>query len=441
MRAKASLWAMVVEGWLDRAARCATRASGAADARGEPPTAQLYAAARLGAAELERRRSSARDRRRDRPARGPGLRAGAARLPALGARGRPIDLRLAGDGRVSRSCGSRVGSRSRRPGLRGAPQAERCAPAGRPAERRHRRDGTRRPRPRRDGDGDPHLRDDLRAPGGRADLRQPPVERPRLGRGARGSRRRALAVRAAAVARRRSVDPAASTIYATTAVVHERFEPEPVLALRCASERITLVSLVATTLKRLLDAGLEPVPSLRCALTGGGPVAARWWSAPVPPACRSPDLRPDGGLLAGRDDARGVAGGRGGARCDAPPGGADSRRGAGPAAVLHAGSDRRTTRRSSCPVRPSRRASHPTGGCTRATSVALDEAGRLPVTGRADTIVSGGENVAPAEVEAVLETHPRVLEAAVRARGPAVGRGRQRDRRRASRGGPRLDAG
>ncbi len=44
----------------------------------------------------------------------------------------------------------------------------------------------------------------------------------------------------------------------------------------------------------------------------------------------------------------------------------------------------------------------------------LDERGFLRVTGRvADTIVSGGENVAPAEIEAVLEAHPDVLEAAV----------------------------
>ncbi|HWM09654.1 MAG TPA: AMP-binding protein [Solirubrobacteraceae bacterium] len=44
----------------------------------------------------------------------------------------------------------------------------------------------------------------------------------------------------------------------------------------------------------------------------------------------------------------------------------------------------------------------------------LDERGRLIVTGRkADTIVSGGENVAPTEVEAVLLEHPAVADAGV----------------------------
>ncbi len=64
-----------------------------------------------------------------------------------------------------------------------------------------------------------------------------------------------------------------SAIYATTAVVHERFDAELTLrALQTDLPQVTIVSLVATTLARLLDAGLERPPALRCALTGGGPV-------------------------------------------------------------------------------------------------------------------------------------------------------------------------
>ena len=44
----------------------------------------------------------------------------------------------------------------------------------------------------------------------------------------------------------------------------------------------------------------------------------------------------------------------------------------------------------------------------------FDERGRLEIVGRkADTIVSGGENVAPIEVEDVLLDHPAVADAAV----------------------------
>ena len=55
-----------------------------------------------------------------------------------------------------------------------------------------------------------------------------------------------------------------------------------------------------------------------------------------------------------------------------------------------------------------------TAGCTPATWARFDERGRLVITGRkADTIVTGGENVAPVEVEDVLLTHPAVADAAV----------------------------
>jgi acyl-CoA synthetase (AMP-forming)/AMP-acid ligase II len=47
----------------------------------------------------------------------------------------------------------------------------------------------------------------------------------------------------------------------------------------------------------------------------------------------------------------------------------------------------------------------------------FDDRGRLVIVGRmADTIVSGGENVAPAEVEAALTAHPAVADAGVFAR-------------------------
>ena len=77
--------------------------------------------------------------------------------------------------------------------------------------------------------------------------------------------------------------------------------------------------------------------------------------------------------------------------------------------------DRRRTARSSC--RADRgggvgRAAH------RRPRAARRAQGRLTVIGRQarSTIVSGGENVAPAEVEAVLEEHPAVAEAGVFAR-------------------------
>ena len=191
-----------------------------------------------------------------------------------------------------------------------------------------------------------------------------------------------------------------SAIYATTAVVHERFDTDRVLH-ELSVGGATLVSLVATTLTRLLDAGLERPPDLRCALTGGGPVPAaliaRAHALGVPvsltygltEACSQVTTTPLA-ELAGAPASAGPA-----LFCTRVELAADGE-------ILVSG----PTVSPSAKLLEGRLA---TGDLGR-----LDGEGRLWVTGRkADTIISGGENVAPAEVEAVLEAHPAVLEAAV----------------------------
>jgi O-succinylbenzoic acid--CoA ligase len=216
-----------------------------------------------------------------------------------------------------------------------------------------------------------------------------------------------------------------SAIYATTAVVHERFDTDAVLAA-LLDQNITLVSVVATTLQRLLDAGLERPPSLRCALTGGGPVppalVSRASAAGVPvsltygltEACSQVTTSPVGAVAGEGDGRGGLDGDRG-----MPPGGS-----AGPPLFctrLRIANDSPGSRGepedgeimiAGPTVAPG--SLSPDGWLHTGDLGAFDEHGRLHVTGRkADTIVSGGENIAPAEVEAVLEAHPDVLEAAV----------------------------
>lgn len=191
-----------------------------------------------------------------------------------------------------------------------------------------------------------------------------------------------------------------STIYATTAVVHERFETDRVLHA-LDEQRVTLVSLVATTLTRLLDAGLSRPPALRCALTGGGPVpaslVARAHAAGVPvsltygltESCSQVTTTPAAALQ------RGETGAGPALFCTRVRCGADGE-------IIVAGPT----------VAPATLAGD--GWLHTGDLGEFDEQGRLWVTGRkADTIVSGGENIAPSEVEAVLEAHPDVLEAAV----------------------------
>ena len=178
--------------------------------------------------------------------------------------------------------------------------------------------------------------------------------------------------------------PIRSAIYATTAVLHGRFDTEAVLnELMDPARRITLVSLVPTMLARLLDAGLGRPPTLRWALLGGGPIApallerAERAGVPVAPtygmteACSQ--IATFGWPLAGVDAAD-----------------RRRRRGARPRA------DRR------------RRARSADDGWLHTGDLGrFDERDRLEIIGRkSDTIVTGGENVAPTEVEAVLLEHP-----------------------------------
>jgi o-succinylbenzoate---CoA ligase len=181
-----------------------------------------------------------------------------------------------------------------------------------------------------------------------------------------------------------------SAIYGTTVVLHDRFDTDAVMtALRDPARRVTLVSLVPTMLARLLDAGLTDPPTLRWALLGGGPIAPalleRAQAAGVPvaysygmtEACSQ--IATNGWPLLGvelriADDGEVLVRGKTVA--------------AGALAAdgwLHSGD-----------------------------LGSLDEQGRLSIAGRiAETIVTGGENVSPVEVEAVLLEHPAVADAAV----------------------------
>jgi O-succinylbenzoic acid--CoA ligase len=181
-----------------------------------------------------------------------------------------------------------------------------------------------------------------------------------------------------------------SAVYGTTVLLHERFDTERALAaLMDPAQRVTLVSLVPTMLSRLLDAGLREPPALRRVLLGGGPIApgllarARAARVNVSPsygmteACSQ--IATDGIPLLGTevriaDDGEVLVRGR---TVASGALGADG--------WLHTGD-----------------------------LGATDEAGGLVIAGRkADTIVTGGENVAPAEVESVLLEHPGVVDAAV----------------------------
>jgi o-succinylbenzoate---CoA ligase len=184
-----------------------------------------------------------------------------------------------------------------------------------------------------------------------------------------------------------------SAIYGTTVVLHERFDAHVLTtALMDAGQRITLVSLVPTMLARLLDAGLQDPPTLRWALLGGGPIPpvllGRASDAGVPVA-------PTYGMTEACSQI---------ATHGWPLPGVD----------VHVAEDGEVLVRGATVARG---ALGPDGWLHSGDIGEVDDRGRLAIVGRkADTIVTGGENVAPSEVEAVLLSHPAVADAAVHAR-------------------------
>lgn len=181
-------------------------------------------------------------------------------------------------------------------------------------------------------------------------------------------------------------------------------EPFDAAAVAAAIEhRATIVSLVPTMLMRLLDAG-TPLDRLRCALVGGGPLPQplleRALDAGVPVA-------PTYGLTECASQVATMSPGEAGER----PGSA------GPPILT---TELRIDDDGVICVRGPSVAPGEVGddGWLHTSDVGrLDEEGYLYVLGRADDmIVTGGKNVAPAEVEQALLEHPAVADAAVHGR-------------------------
>jgi fatty-acyl-CoA synthase len=210
---------------------------------------------------------------------------------------------------------------------------------------------------------------------------------------------------------------AAGLVLGSTLVLAERFEPRAALATMRAHD-VDVVALVPAMLRRLLEVEAAPPPSLRIAVLSGSalPPALRaraearlgrvlhdlygstevGWATIATPAdqARRPGTvgRPGRGIrvLVADDDGRVL-----------PP---------GEVGRIHVATDFAFT-------------GYTGGGIDRAVVDGaidlgdlgyLDADGYLFVTGRADDmVVSGGENVHPSEVEAALEEHPEIAEAAV----------------------------
>lgn len=211
-----------------------------------------------------------------------------------------------------------------------------------------------------------------------------------------------------------------AAIYGCTATIHPGFD---VAAVHQAIDEtgITIVSVVSAMLQRLLDArGMQPYPpTLRCMLLGGGPAPQPLLAAcaarglPVVQTYGLTEAASQVATLAPADALRhlGSAGRpllptelrieQEGA--PAPPGTVGEIVVRGPTVML------------GYINAPEAGAQALRGGWLHTGDLGyLDDQGYLYVVSRrSDLIIAGGENIYPAEIEAVLLAHPAIAEAAV----------------------------
>jgi O-succinylbenzoic acid--CoA ligase len=189
-----------------------------------------------------------------------------------------------------------------------------------------------------------------------------------------------------------------SVIYGTTALLHDGFDVDRV-AEALEREEITVVSLVTTMLTRLLEAGVD-LSGPRAILVGGGPVP----EDPLEEAlARGATVVQTYGLTETCSQVTTLA-----------P--ADARRKLGsagrPLLTTHLRIQDGEILVQGPTVAPGR--ADADGWLHTGDLGRIDEEGFLYVDDRIDDmIVSGGENVIPAEVEKVLLRHPEVADAAV----------------------------
>jgi len=192
-----------------------------------------------------------------------------------------------------------------------------------------------------------------------------------------------------------------SVIYGTTAVIHPDFDVDRVAA-SLEGDGVTLVSLVATQLVRLLEAGIDLMP-LRAVLVGGGPVPQEVLEEAIG---RGATVVQTYGLTEAASQVTTLS-----------PGDASRKLGSAgrPLLTTHLRIQEGEILVQGPTVAPG--AADEDGWLHTGDLGRIDDEGFLYVTERlGDVIVTGGENVLPAEVEEVLLRHPQVLDAA------AVGR-------------------